>query len=616
VSQSPHAFFRSEPIDTALTTPTRGGVEVAGLSGATTQKVLVVLGSVSIAAISVLQRIDKLSLHDAFVLNLGALASVGLLAALVSSGPLLPRRLIENRTQLAVFLGIAVLGLGMRTWLFSEFPPRRGQLLEEPQTGAIAYQSITSDGLDVVFPLPNLLAEAGLRLFGFTLEALRLPFLIWGVLSVVVFFVASRLFFRTFFAASAAATLFAGCAFLAGSSRIAIETMSPITTATIALAAVFYCCTRTSGLSFFVAGFGIGLLFLESVGFKLVAGMLLVFLVAFFSQRRTPEACNVSEGGYAIGNLWRHKWRFVLLLLTIVAIYLPLIVSGAESVTTSFLENIIRHRVGVEEEAAGRSWTAVLESQLPKAKATLPFVFGGSGDAGHDILPSSRGLVDEASGVVGVVALFFCLVTARRNPARGFLVLTVVAAVVLSGVMVVNPSRYRLVPIIPLYLLAVGVLVEAALFMWPDRRRLVVGCWTAGLLLAVAFNVHIFFGEAVHDPDVQRYFGDFELVMAQEIAELQREFPDQRTLVVSRFDFLEVPNDFSFLYDPDRVDVISSIDELTEHGDGLRPRYHSLVAHDDLIPTLTEIPRVGQCRTEDFSGAVYREHRLVVCTLN
>ena len=594
----------------------RDGVEGSGPSGAMTQRALIVFGAVSITAICVLQHLEKLSLHDAFVLNLGALAAFGLVAALVSPEPLLPRRLIEDRMQLGVFLGIVALGFGMRTWLFSEFPPRRGQLLEEPQTGVLGYQAITSDGLDVVFPLPNLLAEAGLRLFGFTLEGLRLPFVFWGVASVVFFFVASRLFFRTFFAASAAGALFAGCAFLAGSSRIAIETMSPITTTTIALAAVFYCCTRTSGLSFFVAGFGIGLLFLESVAFKLVAGLLMVFLVAFFSQRRTPEACNVSEGSYAVGNLWRHKWQFVFLLLTVAAIYLPIVVSGAESVTTSFLENIIRHRVGVEEEVTGRSWTAVLESQLPKAKATLPFVFGGSGDAGHDILPSSRGLIDEASGVVGVVALVFCLVTAKRNPARAFLVLTICAAVVLSGVMVVNPSRYRLVPIIPLYFLAIGVLVEAVLLRWPDRRRLVVVSCTAGLLLAVAFNIHIFFGEAVDDPGVQQYFYDFKLVVAQQIAELQRGSTDERTLLVSGYDFLAVPNDYSFLYDPERVQVIPSIDVLAEQGEGIRARYHSLVAHDDFIPRLDEIPNVAECRTEDLAGTVYHEHHLVVCTLN
>ena len=579
------------------------------------QRVLILLCSVSIAAIGVLQHLETLSLHDAFVLNLGTLASFGLIAALVTSGPLMPRGLVENRAQLVAFMVVVVVGVGMRTWGFSEFPPPHGQLLEEPQTGSVALQAIESDGLDVVFPLPNLLAESGLRLFGSTIEGLRLPFLLWGVLSVVVFFVACRLFFRTFFAAFMASGLFACSAFLAGSSRIAIETMSPITTTAIALAAVFFCCARRDGLSFFVAGIGIGLLFLEFVGFKFVAGMLLLFLLAFFSQRRIPEVCNVSEGGFAFGNLWRYRWRFGLLLLTVVAIYLPIVISGSERVTTAFFENIIRHRTGVAEEAAGRTWTAVLESQLPKAGATLPFVFGGSGDAGHDILPSSRGLIDEASGVVGVVALFFCLVTAKRNPARGFLFLTICAAVVLSGVMVVNPSRYRLVPIIPLYFLSIGVLVEGVLRRWPGRRRIVTWCCTAGLCVTVALNLHIFFGDAIHNPDVQLYFSDFKLVVAQQIAELQRGSPDEQTVLVSDFDFLGVTNDYSFLYDPERVTVIPSIDRLDEPEGGGPLRYHSLVAHDEHIPSLTEIPRVGRCRTVEFAGTVYREHRLVVCTL-
>ena len=580
------------------------------------QSVLISIGSVCLAAIYGLQYFGWLSLHDAFVLNLGTLLSFGLISALLSMEPLLPRRLIEDRKQLMAFVAVVLVGFGMRTWGFSGFPPRQGQLLEEPQTGLAALQSIRSDDLDVVFPLPNLLAEAGLRLLGPSIEALRIPFLIWGILSVVVFFVACRFFFQTFFAAFIASGLFAACAFLAGSSRVAMETMSPITTTAIALAAAFYCCTRPSGLSFYVAGIGIGLLFLEFVGFKLVAGMLLIFLCGFFSQRRTPEVCNVSEGGFAFRHLWGHRWHFVLLVLTIVAIYLPIIVSGPEEVTESFFENIIRHRAEVTEEAAGRTWTSVVQSQLPKAKETLPFVFGGSGGADHDLLPSSRGLIDEASGVVGVLALVFCLFTSKRNPARLFLVLTICAAVVLSGVLVVNPSRYRLVPIIPLYFLAIGVLVEGLLNRWPGRRTLVVSCCTAALCLTVAFNIHIFFREAVNDRQVQLTFYDFELVVAQQIADLQRESPEARTLLVSDFDFLGIPNDFSFLYDPGRVDVIPSIKDLASQDGADPPRYRYLVTHDNHIPAFGEFPVFAECRSESFAGTIYQEHRLVVCALN
>ncbi|MEX1310957.1 MAG: glycosyltransferase family 39 protein [Candidatus Sulfomarinibacteraceae bacterium] len=580
------------------------------------RRALILLCSASIATIGVLQYLEKLSLHDAFVLNLGALAAFGLIAALLTFGPLLPRRPVENRAQLVAFMAVVVVGVGMRTWGLADFPPPHGQLLEEPQTGYVAMRAIESDELDVVFPLPTLLAEAGLRLFGRTLEALRLPFLIWGVVSVVVFFVACRLFFRTFFAAFIASGLFACSAFLAGSSRLAMETMSPITTTAIALAAVSYCCARPSGFSFFVAGIGIGLLSLEFVGFKLVAGMLLVFLFAFFSQRRIPEACNASGGDFAFAGLWGHRRRFLLLMVTIVAIYLPIVVSGSDRVTSAFLENIVRHREAVTEETESRALMAVLESQLPNAKETIPFVFSGKEDAGHDVLPSSRGLIDEASGVVGVVALVFCLVTAKRNPARGFLFLTICAAVALSGVMVVNPSRYRLVPIIPLYFLSIGVLVEGVLRRWPGRRRIVVWCCTAGLCLTVALNIHIFFGDAIHNPDVQLYFFDFKLVVAQQIAELQRESPDEQTVLVSDFDFLGVTNDYSFLYDPERVTVIPSIDRLDTPVGGGPLRFHSLVAHDDFIPRLDEIPHVAECRHEDFAGTVYSRHRLVVCTLN
>jgi hypothetical protein len=485
--------------------------------------------------------------------------------------------------------------------------------LEEPQIGLSASNSMEDGSLDPVFPIPALLGEVGLRIFGASMVGIRLPFVIWSVVGVLFFFVACRLFFASFFTAFAASMLFASCAFLAGSSRVALETMSPITTLAIALAAASYCSVRRSALAYFGAGVGIGLLGLEFVGFKLVAAMLLLFVVAVTAQKRRSFATQPGEGSASVRELWANRRLLGATVLSLLAVFAPLAISGAESLIENQFENIIRHGHGMADQSGNSGWEKIIHQQLPNVARTFPFLFLGADDNGHDILPSSRGLIDPLSGLLGLAAYLYCLVTIRRSPARAFLVLTIAIALVMSGAMVINPSRYRLVPIIPLAFLTLAVPLDDLLRRRPDWTRWTTVATSVAVAAIVVLNGKIFFGEALGDRYVREFFFDLRLVIAQQLARVQTEVPGSEIVLLSELDFLAVKNDYDFLYDPSRVRVGRSYDEAMDAGAETGRFPDIVIAHDDFI---VELPRTidrDRCDVYVTVGKGSRRHEVLIC---
>ena len=138
-----------------------------------------------------------LAFRTAFLSTLGLLALLLLLCLCLQGRGFWPRKLIATRGQLAAFLAVLIVGVLARTVHFDIYPPDDGQLWEESQMGAAAYDAARGGGLDNFFPLSTLIAEVGFRLFGVSMRALRLPFVVLGAASVAVFFAAARLFFKT-----------------------------------------------------------------------------------------------------------------------------------------------------------------------------------------------------------------------------------------------------------------------------------------------------------------------------------------------------------------------------------------------------------------------------------
>lgn len=478
------------------------------------------------------------SLHDAFV------AGIALVLAWVATLPGRPALRRPPPVLVAAALALTALGLLVRTLGIDDFPPPHGQLWEEAQMGHIADASIRDDALDHFFPLPNLLGETGLRLGGASLPALRAPFVAAGVAAVPVFLLAALALGAGRGAAIAATALFACSAYLSVSSRIALETHSPILTLCIALAACFYARRWRTSFAFALAGACSGLLMTEYTGYRLYPPLLAAML-----------ALSVHADGRRAA-----VTRMALLLGCAVAVMLPVLVVPDWNPLHMLAEGILRHR-GDMAAKGDVDWPTWAWALVERVRHSASFVFlRGSNDY---LLPVSTGVVDIYTGLAAVAALACVAVRARRDAAAAFLFVAVVATVVLAGALTQNPSRYRLTPLPPLLFLAIAVAIDAV------RRPLtggvrraataLVGAATAALC---AVNLHLLV-TAMSAPAVLAEFGDRALAVALEIQRLQQRFPG--TIFVGTGEtYMAESNDYSFLYDVERVRAVGAAGPLPD----------------------------------------------------
>lgn len=509
------------------------------------------LCAAALLAVYVAQDSGRLTLHAAFVANLVLVPLLA--AALLAPGRgFWPRRIFEGRAELTLFLAILAVGAAARGGGLTSFPPADGQLWEETQTGKVALESIRYGSLDPYFPAVNLLGELGFRSFGVSLLGLRLPFVGIAVASVALFFIAARLLLRGAPAALLITLLFATNAFLAGCSRVALETMSPIFTECLALAAAFYAATRRSMAGFAFAGFAAGLLSLEYFSYKLLPPLLFLFVALSLLEVPGGTFCNRHTARHRWSALGAHSGQLIVFVLFALAAMAPVLISDPTRAYEFFIEGWKRQQAGIASETHGASLWHALELARERVAASASFVFTRGGN--NDLLPDSRGILDFGTGIVGLAAVGYCALFARRSAAKSFLAATTILIVVLAGALVGNPARYRLAPLVPIYLLAIGVLVDDALHAPQATRRFLV-LVVAGTL-AVSFANLYGLALAARDRGVREEFYDLNLLLANEIARLQAADPRATIYLVSDRDFLGNSNDYEFLYDRRRLRVI------------------------------------------------------------
>ncbi|GEM_PF-5723854 len=546
--------------------------------------------------------LQKLQFRTVFFVNVCILFSACLILCVTRSGPFWPRRLFENKTQVIVFLLILALGIFFRTWQFETFPPQKGQHLEEAQSGGVAANSLLTNSIYPYFPLADLMAQAGLLWFGKTMTAIRIPFVINSLFSVLFFFIASRLHLRSFYAAAIASILFSCSAFLAGSSRIALETMSPTTTLTLAIAGAMYAVSRRDSASIAIAGFTSGLLLLEYFSYKPIAFYLAIFIIVSLMQNRTEPFCEEKPLPIQWSHLYKNAAPFVLIICFCVAVSMPLIAYDRDRPFTLLFEGLWRHSQTMEAQARTEPISELIRNQLINVDQTWRFVFSVS-PGQNDVLPDSMGLIEFFTGVAGVVALGYCLVTCRRRPTRMLLVGSILMTVVLGGVLVTNPSRYRLIPLIPFYFLSIGVAMDDMFEVVKRRRGLLI--WRTALIvfIAVGLNGYNFFYIAIRNPQVLAPFHDTNVELGLQIATIQKEHPDCQVLLVSNRKFLDSYNDYSFLYDHERLIVAETIPPLI----GIQT---IALAHDQFVEVLAAHPGKTECKEWRETRNRYMECRI------
>ncbi len=543
-----------------------------------------------------------LAFRPAFLNNLGLLALLVAVCLWIQGRSFWPRPLIATRRQLAALLAVLIVGVLARTVHFDIYPPDDGQLWEESQMGAAAADAAYHGGLDSFFPLTTLTAEVGFRLLGVSMRALRLPFVVLGAASVAVFFVAARLFFNTYFAAFFTTALFASCAMLAGASRVALETMAPIFTTAVALAALFYACAKRSVAAYALAGFANGLLALEYFSYKVLPGFAGLLLLMDGFQPRTEPYCNTPPREYRLANLCAALPGLLAFGAFACAAAAPVVLASWYHELTPLLDGYARHHHGLTIARAQLTFQQALWADATRMgqAASLVFWQGTHGD----LLPLSMGVVDVYTGVLGVVALVYCAVRARRCPAKLFLVTAVILLVALSGWLTSSPARYRLVPLIPYYLLMIGVPVDDLCARVTRYRTALRSALLLGLIALCGFNLYQFFGVALNHPNVRANFHDLNMILTSEFAAIQRREPAATIYLLSDRDFLGMSSDYAFLYNPKRVRVVTSAAQLAQaHG--------YLFAHDRYIPAAQSLQGLSDCRQWDTGFG----HTVLACRL-
>ncbi|MGD9762199.1 MAG: glycosyltransferase family 39 protein [Candidatus Binatia bacterium] len=520
----------------------------------------------------------SLSEHRAFALNIVALTA--LVLSLYRPAAVPARRPVPWRGQAALLLVLAI-GAAARIVGFEHFPPPNGQLWEEAQTGSVAFESITADTLDPIFPLVNLVAEAGFRLLGVSMTSLRLPFLVLAVLAVPIFYLAARQLLTTRAAALLATLLFATSPFLAVAGRVALETMSPTFTLCLALAATFYAMRTGTYASFALAGLTNGLLLTEYFSFRVVP-VLAFGCLALTAMRRPAGAPGAGSRPHRIA-----QWVGPLTFLAFcAAVLMPIWIQHADAAVILF-EGIRRHSSGIAAGTAQLDFAGKTLAALQRAATSASYVF--LPDGGADLLPDWMGILDPATGLLGLVALLYCTRSAVRRPEHLFLAATVLSIAVLSGALVGNPARYRLAPIVPFYLLAIGVLADALCAGRGWRRGAAIALGVGACAIALR-NLHLLYFQVLPNAQVREQFYDTSMILALEAGALQAVHPGARLYLITDLDFLGGSSDYAFLYDPTRVRVVPNASALAGSDGGYA------VAYDGFAPMLDAFAGRWECQ--------------------
>lgn len=525
------------------------------------------------------QAVGQRSLHDAFIIA-GVLVLIAALAV-----PRRPSDLPLRRSDLLAVVVLSAAGVLPRALFFDSFPPPTGQLWEESQLAKIAVDSIRHGSLDPYFPIPNLLAELAFRLFDVSLYNLRLPFLAAGIAAVPVYFFAARALGVVPFAYIAATALFASSAYLSASARIAFEPQSPILTYCAALAACLAAARQPDAGRMALAGFFTGLLMTEYTCYKVYPPLLFAMLLHGLAVHPVRRGAAAAAALLAI-----------FAAFAIAAMAPILLVPGSLFVQA---EGIVRHRAGLPS-APPLSWDAIAAAAERVGVSLAQIFLRGSS---NDVVPDDTGVLEVYTGVIGSLALIYCALRARRSPPALFFVVAVLATVIPAGVLTAHPARYRLTGLPPLYFMAIALVIDALIRRRPAPRLKVL--LAAGIAALCAINLHLLFAVTMHHPRVHAEFGDRAMALALQIHELQRQQPAVVLLDVPE-DYLVVENDYSFIYDLNRLRLVRERAELEKLAG-------PLLTDATRSSEVQALPSIANCREVNYEYGPLLSFTFLVC---
>jgi len=424
--------------------------------------------------------------------------------------------------EILAWLVIFALAVFMRVHLFGYFPPADGAAFEEVQTGGVAHSVLHFHDRPLEFPLTAYLPALTFCLWGENSFALRLPFLILGILTLVPFYLLLRELFETEVALFGA-LLLAVCRWHALASRIADEIFLSISFEVLLI--YFLVKGHKTGKvgHFFWLGLLTGYTFYSYTAYRAIPFFVLLFFGGQFLWGFLTHCLSPKKGlGSYLRHTWASSYRQALVFLVAVLIVLgPLIVISWQG-NTLFVEPFLRH-VFVRGDTALTSLQLSLSDWPARVqRALLIFTHRGADYAALN-LPGEP-MLDPVSGVLLAWGVAYCLLTFYK-PYRLFFLTWFFTTLFVGAVLPLNFYVGRFSGLIPVVFIVICFLIQA---LWEVRARL-FGLWgrrgfalyLVGLSgLAVYFNVDTFFAKQIHDSQVRAAYEDGTLVLCHHLSSL------------------------------------------------------------------------------------------------
>jgi hypothetical protein len=474
-----------------------------------------------------------------------------------------------HRKEILACLVVFGLAVFMRVYLFGYFPPADGAAFEEVQTGGAAYGILNLHARPLEFPLTGYLPALAFYLWGESSFALRLPFLILGILTIAPFYLLLRQLFETEVALFGT-LLLAVCRWHALGSRIADELFLPIFFE-VSLLYFLVRGRKTGKVShFFWLGILTGYTFYAYTAYRAIPFFVFLFFGGQFLWGFLTHCLSPKKGlGSYLRRTWAGSYRqalrlrsgqalvFLVAMLTVLG---PLIVISARG-NTLFVEAFLRH-VFVRGDTALASLQLSLSDWPARIqRALLIFTHRGADDAalsllGEPMLDPESGtllawgepMLDPVSGVLLAWGVAYCLLTFYK-PYRLFFLTWFFTILLVGAVFPLNFYVGRFSGLIPILFIVICFLIQALweawdrLFGWWGRRGFAL-CLIGLSGLALYFNYDTFFGKQVHNSRVRAAYEDGTLALCYYLASFP---PDTYVYLWSEtqaVDFLFVPNDY------------------------------------------------------------------------
>jgi hypothetical protein len=471
-----------------------------------------------------------------------------------------------HRYQWWLGAGLMLLTVMTRASFLDDYPGHNASVIEEPQTGGLAFGLLEGGFLDPEFPLTSLLAAFGLSCLGDGIEGMRWSFILWSCLGALFFYLICLHLFRHLLSSFLTTLLFTTNTYVIATGRIAMETFAPMTTL---LMAIYFLLKANQHRTFFVfalAGMVNGYLFLEYISFKLMALFNCVALILCLFQQSNKKVLAGKIG--QVQELSRAALinRLFLYFCLMLVVVLPSVATLGRENLFRFVEGIERNFIdGVVLPSAGKSLSVIGKETAVRVIVQFQAFFQKT--LHGSVISEYRGIFDYGTGLLWLTASFYTVFGLRDKRMSGWCLFVIMTTMILGGIAAPLPERYRVFCLLPFCLFMIGVAWDDLFSRLRNQAKVGAQCMAISVCLSLSvYNVWDFFGRTIHDPIVKGENYDFHFIVSQELNYLQKTFPCQSlTLLLFNSENLR-SRESRFLYDSEKVLFVNSTEEIPERG--------------------------------------------------